>query len=437
MNNLIRVVELFAGVGGFRVGLERASNIYKTIWANQWEPGRKVQYAFDCYVNHFGKSENHVNEDIATVIDKVPEHDLLVGGFPCQDYSVARTGAQGIEGKKGVLWWSINEILTKRMPNYVLLENVDRLLKSPTSQRGRDFGIILRCLHNLGYAVEWRVINAADYGNAQRRRRTLIFAYKAGTSLYDTLASLHKTDTDLEEWLYFNGLFSHAFPVCNSLLRKSNGSIKERDYTDLEAVSNNFKMTFYDAGVMFNGVIVSRETKPKTIPSLTLNDIIHKEAVAESYFISNENMGKWEYLKGAKSIKRKDKITGFEYEFKEGGIPFPEVMDRPSRTMLTSESSLNRSTHVVVDSCTQRLRLLTPVECERLNGFPDNWTSMIPEKARYFTMGNALVVDLIQRVGESLLQWAPPENSKNEFAEPVQLTLGIASKKINNYDASH
>lgn len=437
MNDEIRVVELFAGVGGFRVGLERAAETFKTIWANQWEPGRKVQHAFDCYVSHFGKTDNHVNKDIATVIDEVPQHDLLVGGFPCQDYSVARTGAQGIKGKKGVLWWSINEILEKRTPNYVLLENVDRLLKSPTNQRGRDFGIILRCLSNLGYTVEWRVINAADYGNAQRRRRTLIFAYKFGTPLHDTLASMYKTDTDLEDWIYTHGLFAKAFPVCKTSLRKSNGSIKERDYVDLEAVSNEFKMTFYDAGVMFNGAIVSRETKPISIPSQTLNDIVHQEPVNEAYFISDENMGKWEYLKGAKSIKRKDKVTGFEYEFKEGGIPFPEIMDRPSRTMLTSESSLNRSTHVVVDAQTQRLRLLTPVECERLNGFPDNWTSMIPEKARYFTMGNALVVNLIQRVGETLLQWTPPITLTGEFEDPVQLTLAIARKRTKNYKANN
>lgn len=148
-------------------------------------------------------------------------------------------------------------------------------------------------------------------------------------------------------------------------------------------------------------------------------------------------MGKWEYLKGAKSIKRKDKVTGFEYEFKEGGIPFPEIMDRPSRTMLTSESSLNRSTHVVVDAQTQRLRLLTPVECERLNGFPDNWTSMIPEKARCFTMGNALVVNLIQRVGETLLQWTPPATSTGEFEDPIPLTLAIARKRTKNYDANN
>lgn len=180
------VCELFAGVGGFRVGLEKSDSNWDTVWANQWEPGKKTQHAFDCYVSHFGKKDNYINEDIAS-IDKstIPNHNLLVGGFPCQDYSVARTGAKGMEGKKGVLWWQIRDILEEKQPKFVLLENVDRLLKSPSNQRGRDFGVILACFNDLGYTVEWRVINAAEYGFAQRRRRTFIFACKNDTNYYE------------------------------------------------------------------------------------------------------------------------------------------------------------------------------------------------------------------------------------------------------------
>lgn len=173
------VCELFAGVGGFRLGLERASREWTTVWANQWEPNKKVQHAFNCYCSHFGNGENHVNEDISSIEKaNIPNHNLLVGGFPCQDYSVARTGAQGINGVKGVLWWQIREILEIKDPKFVLLENVDRLLKSPSSQRGRDFGVMLACLNELGYTVEWRVINAAEYGFAQRRRRIFILHIK-------------------------------------------------------------------------------------------------------------------------------------------------------------------------------------------------------------------------------------------------------------------
>ena len=147
----IRVVELFAGVGGFRLGLEQASANFQTVWANQWEPSMQVQFAFDCYERHFGHRPEHVCQDIVTAKGNIPPHDLLVGGFPCQDYSIAKKGARGIEGKKGVLWWEINAILRTHRPRYVLLENVDRLIKSPAWQKGRDFSIILRCFYEAGY----------------------------------------------------------------------------------------------------------------------------------------------------------------------------------------------------------------------------------------------------------------------------------------------
>ena len=196
------VVELFAGVGGFRCGFNNVKlednkvieeDNWDFIWANQWEPSTKSQAAFDCYVERFGKSENPVNEDICKV-DKniIPDHTLLVGGFPCQDYSVARSRSneKGIEGKKGVLWWEIAEILEVKNPPFVLLENVDRLLRSPSSQRGRDFGVMLRTFLNNDYAVEWRVINAAEYCFPQKRRRVFIFAYHKSTKYYEKMSKI-------------------------------------------------------------------------------------------------------------------------------------------------------------------------------------------------------------------------------------------------------
>jgi len=117
----IRTVELFAGVGGFRLGLEAASDRFKIIWANQWEPSMREQYAFDCYTAHYGIGSHHVCQDIAKAKCAVPDHDLLVGGFPCQDYSIMKKNSAGIEGAKGVLWWQIDDILREKRPKYVLL----------------------------------------------------------------------------------------------------------------------------------------------------------------------------------------------------------------------------------------------------------------------------------------------------------------------------
>lgn len=386
------VCELFAGVGGFRLGLKKASDEWNIVWANQWEPGKKVQHAFNCYCHHFGKNDSHVNRDIAE-IDKndILDHNLLVGGFPCQDYSVARTGAQGITGVKGVLWWQIREILEVKQANFVLLENVDRLIKSPAKQRGRDFGVMLACFNDLGYSVEWRVINAAEYGFVQRRRRIFIFAYKNTTRYFKEMIKL--TNSDI---INKNGFFATTFPIekCENI------KVEEFKYEDIVDVSDNFKYEFCNSGIMRNGEFSTCKTTPEFINPLSIKDIMEKH-VDEKYYLGKE-LSKWEYLKGAKKIQRVSK-TGHSYTFSEGAIAFPDSIDKPARTILTSESSVNRSTHVIRDIETNQLRLLTPIEAERIQGFADNWTNTgMPEKFRYFCMGNALVVDLVEKMGKTL-----------------------------------
>lgn len=395
----ITVAELFAGVGGFRIGLEKASVRYRTIWANQWEPDKKLQHAFNCYDKHFGPSLTHSNEDIAIAKVNCPKINLVVGGFPCQDYSVAHSGgAKGIEGKKGVLWWYINDILKERRPEYVLLENVDRLLKSPAKQRGRDFGVILRCLYDLGYYAEWRVINAAEYGYPQRRRRIFIFAAKRTTKWYSKITK--EADKSITTILYKTGFFADQFKV------RGNYFVTQYDvkqYEDLVDLSDNFKAELQNTGLMINGIVYTSVTTPYPHKQTTLADIVESNGVDKKYFLGKD-LAKWEYMKGAKKIERTAK-NGHTYTFSEGPIAFPDPLDRPSRTMLTSESSTNRSTHIIADPKTGKLRFLTPVECERLNGFPDNWTDTgMPEKFRYFCMGNALVVPLITRMGKQLIK---------------------------------
>jgi len=393
----MKVVELFAGVGGFRVGLERASPEYDIIWSNQWEPGRKKQYAFDCYKKQF-KTGTHVNEDIALVKDQIPDHELLVGGFPCQDYSVARSGAKGIEGKKGVLWWHINDIINSKTPKYVLLENVDRLLRSPSSQRGRDFAIILRCLADSGYAVEWRVINAAEYGLSQRRRRIFIFAYHKSTELYGRNVSVGQ-----EELVQKSGFFATSFKIEERTIEKQSWfNIGRDDYSTLVELSDQFSGKFYAGGSMFEHVVYTRECVPVDCEPLPLSTIV-EDKVDEKYYVKDEKaLAKWAYLKGAKHEKRVKKSNGAEYFYTEGAVPFPDPMDRPGRTMLTSEGKMGRCSHIIFDG--KGHRILTPVECERLNGFRDNWTDCMPESARYFTMGNALVVPLVKTMGVALIE---------------------------------
>lgn len=418
MQSRIRVVELFAGVGGFRLGLEGWKNKsassgytndlyspYQVVWSNQWEPSTKIQHASQVYEQKFG-SQNHSNEDIALVdLDDIPDHDLLVGGFPCQDYSVATTlkNSKGLIGKKGVLWWSIHKIISEKVnkPKYLFLENVDRLLISPSGQRGRDFAIILKSLDDLGYAVEWRIINAADYGMPQRRKRIFILAYLKSTQIYKEVLN-----TSSMNWILENGTLAQAFPAQTESLIfpsefKLNGNIVE--------ISNNFnnngtKGLFENSGLMINGLVSTFKTKPNYKGEYTvLKDLMQNGEVSEEFYIDDNDIAKWEYLKGAKKEMRSNAL-GFEYHYSEGGMIFPDPIDKPSRTIITGEGgkSPSRFKHVVQTS--KGLRRLSPVELERLNMFPDNHTKLpgISDTKRAFFMGNALVVGVIEKIGISL-----------------------------------
>lgn len=400
----IKVVELFAGVGGFRSGLEAASDRYKFVWANQWEPYKTEQWAFDCYVSHFGNSPDHVCQDIAIAKKNIPDHDVLIGGFPCQDYSIMKKNSKGIEGKKGVLWWQIDDILRDKRSSYVILENVDRLIRSPVKQCGRDLSIILRCFYQKGYAVEWRVINAADYGQAQRRRRVFIVAYHNRTNIFQTLSeqvckdglkAMHKQVTE-------NGIMPKAFPIVSHQRSYVDHWIDEMRFEDMESLSKIQKVYLYNSGVMMNGRIYSVDVTPRYVPFIPLGKILEQGIVDERYFLRDEDMPKWIYAKGAKHEQRRRR-DGSVYWFNEGTVGFPDPLDKPARTMLTSETQVGRTSHVVTDLKTGRLRVLTPIECERLNGFPDDWTNTgMSEKMRYFCMGNALVVDIVTDIAREL-----------------------------------
>lgn len=414
--NQLNVIELFAGVGGFRLGLEQANkDLFKTVWANQWEPSRKEQHAFNCYKSRFQEGVAS-NEDITAVTNETfidLEPDLLVGGFPCQDYSVARSlsGEAGLQGKKGVLFWEIARILDQTQPKYVLLENVDRLLKSPSKQRGRDFAVMLATFRDLDYSVEWRVINAADYGFAQRRRRVFIFAYKNGIAFDDNQRQFSQ-----QELIYNEGYFAKTFPVLDTPYKERVSSTTLPD--DIVEISDLFSYNFQTAGVMQNGELTTIHTQPVEKRPTTLGEILQdEETVPEDFYLTETQAEKFTYLRGPKKIERTS-ADGHSYIFSEGGMSPTDDLDKPGRTMLTSEGTTNRSTHIV--EVNGRKRFLTPLECERLNGFDDYWTEGMPNRMRYFCMGNALVVGLIKKMGERI-----EEIEKTTAKKEVQLNLTI------------
>ena len=414
----IKTIELFAGVGGFRLGLEgydgmSATTFYKeklknkipfkVIYSNQWEPGTKIQHANLVYEDMFGGS-GHFDFSIS---DITSEHlkqkcDLLTGGFPCQDYSVANSlrNSKGLIGQKGVLWWEIERILSmleKKAPPYLLLENVDRLIKSPVNQRGRDFAVMLKSLSLLNYNVEWRVINAAEYGFPQRRRRLFLFGYKKNSFIDKNQKKL-----SIKDIIQTKGIIGSTF---NAEIDNESLIPKEHDLSDsIEKISKSFSFSYDNGGLMRDGIVTSYKITPDYQGKrLTLNSILYKGNIPSEFIISKDELPIWTKHKSAKKIPRVSK-EGHKYTFSEGNMIFPDNNNSPSRTIITSEggSTPSRFKHVVEHK--KKLRRLLPVELERLNMFPDNFTehANVTDNKRAFFMGNALVVGVVEKLGSTL-----------------------------------
>jgi DNA (cytosine-5)-methyltransferase 1 len=431
-NATLKVAELFAGVGGFRLGLESVHGTpFEVTFSNQFEPSKKVQHASNIYKAHWPE-KTHVNQDIFAVLAsesgqraiRAASPDLLCGGFPCQDYSVAKplSKSDGLTGKKGVLWWAIAALLKQRNMDgepvkYVMLENVDRLISSPASCKGRDFAVILATLNSLGYSAEWRIVNAADYGYAQRRRRIFIVAYHRSTRVYQSMKTGVSTSQD-SAWLS-QTVLNDALPcvprnpldgATPALNLHSDPFDEQLHYRPL----SNGKSRFSNCGLMLDGAVRTFAVDAAEIADftaftgqatpLTLGDIVRKTGpVPTTFYIKQEDEEKWLAAKAAKKTPRTK--NGFTYNYSEGAMSFPDPLDRPSRTVITSEGGTTaaRTKHAIRES-SGLLRRLTPEELEALNGFPRGHTDMpgVSDATRAALMGNALVVPLVTRIGEAL-----------------------------------
>ena len=278
---------------------------------------------------------------------------------------------------------------------------------------------MLQSLNDLGYAVEWRVINAAEYGMPQRRRRIFILGYHKSSNIYKRLKKQDKIS-----WLDSDGIIAKAFPV------KETHTIKEVELKgDLVELTDNFNKDgklspFQNSGLLFEGKIITAKTEANYNGKFTvLNDILQNGEVTNEFFIEDRPLKTiktivnkddslttissekqmWEYLKGAKKEKRRTK-EGFEYNYAEGGMIYPDALDNASRTIITGEGGKSPSRFKHVVETERGLRRLTPIELERLNMFPDDHTKLdgVTDTKRAFFMGNALVVGVIEKIGEEL-----------------------------------
>ena len=317
---------MFAGIGGFDLGLTRAG--WQCVWANEWN-----KYACQIYKKNFGEKELYEGDirDLST--DKIPDIDLLVGGFPCQSFSIAGK-RKGTNESRGTLFAQIVRVASAKRPKLLLLENVKGLL---SSDDGGDFAKIIRVLGNLGYLLEWQVLNSKYFGVPQNRERVFIVGH------------LGEKCT------------RQIFPI-----RQVGGS-DDRTYKETQSVRSRIRNA---SSLNCSGSGVERNLIAHTISQRYYKD-------------GSENL-----------LDIRPCLTPDRLQVRQQGRRFKE--NGEDMFTLTGQDI-----HGV--SIGNKLRRLTPLECERLQGFPDGWTSCVSDVQRYKCLGNAVTVNVIEFLGQLLL----------------------------------
>lgn len=317
------------------------------------------KYAIQIYNSHF----NHKNYGDATTINTndLPNFDLLVGGFPCQAFSVAGK-RKGFDDTRGTLFFEIARILRDKRPRYLVLENVKGLLSHDS---GKTFQTILGVLSDLGYTVEWQVLNSKNFGVPQNRERVFIIGYIRGERRPKVFPIRRITEQTLnflggaetKRWLEDDKSFSRNFPQ---------GS---RVY-GVDGISATLASNAGGLGAKTGLYCINTRSRTDEIyyeKSPTITASMHKEMLKVAIPV----------LTPDRENKRQN-----GRRFKEDGEP---------AFTLTGQDK-----HGIYDG--YRIRRLTPIECERLQGFPDNWTGGLSDTQRYKCLGNAVTVNVINYI---------------------------------------
>jgi DNA (cytosine-5)-methyltransferase 1 len=369
-------IELFAGIGGFRIACENLK--IKTIWANDLDKKAAKVYSGNWNDGSFNLG------DIWTLIDKVPRHDLLTGGFPCQPFSSAGK-KQGLRDPRGTLFQAIIEIIKKNEPKYFVLENVKRLL---SMENGQHFATIIEALSSLGYLVEWRLLNALDFGLPQNRERIIIIGTKSLDNIFSYLLSNNDTNNITEKT--FNKLSYH------------------NTWMDITKHNKYFK----NWGLAFNGKFISEDISifSAAMRSVKLIEIL-EDNVHDSFFFQEDTLNRIKnsikvdrYYNGVQIIYNQSGGARMGYTiFGTGGIA----------PTLTSSSSRHYERYLVGD----KFRRLTNVEYARIQGFPDKHCNFVTPYDQYKLYGNAVPPPLVKWVINQIIS-----NNVAKFSNRIKQT---------------
>ena len=352
----MKAVELFAGIGGFRIACDELG--IKTVWANDID-----SKASKVYRSNFGSKE-HAEGDVDAYIDQIPKHDLLTGGFPCQPFSSAGKKL-GLEDSRGTLFEKIVYILSKNKPKYFVLENVKRLL---SMDKGAHFATILDALSSLGYLVEWRLLNARNFGLPQNRERIVIIGH-----LEHSPRSYLCTEEDLSE-----------------LTDKQLSNIAHIDrWKGIESHTS----TFLKWGMAFNGKFCHAKIEgfSEKLSDVKLKSILEKKP-DEKFFFTEDTI---ERIKNSDEVNRFFNGVEILYNQKGGARMgysiFGTAGVAPTLTCTTSR-------HYERYKVGKEFRRLTNIEYARIQGFPDEHCQSATRYDQYPLFGNAVPPQLVKWV---------------------------------------
>jgi len=336
----MRYIDLFAGVGGFHLGIERSGqNGYTCVYSNEWD-----RYANSVYRRHYEECDIRDIREVAA--DKIPDHELIVGGFPCQAFSVAGNRG-GFSDTRGTLFFEIMRIAKQKRTPYLLLENVKGLL---SHDKGKTFDTMLRAMDELGYDAQWQVLNSKHWV-PQNRERIFIVGYLRGQPR------------------------PQVFPLGESDGGGSQSQVRQaKDISGTITIKNQSPQWQFDA-------------------STTLIDMAYRNREPRAYTTH------------APAVR----------DYGSGGNKMPMVTRQPLKFLGRNQKNIAGDYSYAVDTMSTnglniagKIRRLTPIECERLQSFPDDWTKLgadgeeISDTQRYKMMGNAVTTKVVQAI---VKQW--------------------------------
>lgn len=378
----MKFIDLFAGIGGFRYGLQKVAaeseggsnseggasqhgqRAFYCVWSNEWD-----KYASQIYKKHYGECDTR---DIRTVdTSEIPDHDLLCAGFPCQSFSIAGKRL-GFEDTRGTMFFEIARVIRDKRPRYFLLENVKGLL---SHDEGKTFQTILGVLSDLGYEYQWQVLNSKNFGVPQNRERIFIVGHFRGTSRPEVFPIGESYS------------ISHQTKYAEQAGRSRISSTIDARYGSLRNAGETY--LHYIGGIKGKRDMWLKDNKQNS------RNFSQGQRVYSSDGIASTIAGNAGGLGGKTGLYAIPVLTPDRMEKRQNGRRFKNDGD-PAFT-LTSQDK-----HGVYDGLS--IRRLTPVECERLQGFPDNWTEGISDTQRYKCLGNAVTTLVITEIGRKLIQ---------------------------------